>query len=199
MYVCVCGIYNVYILHIYALHIFILHTYAIYILNICVYTYVCNIYIYVCTTYIHYIHINKVNLTNVVEINLKALFSIATTSQCREERFSFPGIAPLYLWYEPYRAIGEHSTSTWSPSTTVANFTYIHIKVSKVGERRRGRSEGCLFDSYYTKIYGKAPFLSLNCSTLPLILTMLSVKQGSINYYFLSLWYDSTWRLKPGH
>ena len=28
-------------------------------------------------------------------------------------------------------------------------------------------------------------------------LIMLSVKQGGIKYYFLSLWYDSTWDWTP--
>ena len=32
----------------------------------------------------------------------KAPFSIATTPRCRGGRYSFPRIAPLYLWYVPY-------------------------------------------------------------------------------------------------
>ena len=36
--------------------------------------------------------------------DLKAPFSIATTPKCREGRYSFPWIAPLYPWYVPYIA-----------------------------------------------------------------------------------------------
>ena len=37
------------------------------------------------------------------------------------------------------------------------------------------------------------PFLGLFRLTLDPYLIKLSVKQGSINYHFLSPWYDSTW------
>ena len=40
---------------------------------------------------------------------------------------------------------------------------------------------------------GATPFPGLLHFTLDPYLIMLSVKQGSIKYYFLSLWYDSTW------
>ena len=40
-----------------------------------------------------------------VEGELKAPFSIATTPRCRGGRYSFSWIAPLYPWYVPY--IGE--------------------------------------------------------------------------------------------
>ena len=46
----------------------------------------------------------KVNLATVVEGDKKAPFSIATTPKCREGRYSFPWIAPLYPWYVPYIA-----------------------------------------------------------------------------------------------
>ena len=59
---------------------------------------------------------------------------------------------------------------------------YIHVCVhvcvcvceyiSKVGDHSRGWPEGSLFDSYYTKVYGRAILLSLDCSTLPLIHTL---------------------------
>ena len=39
---------------------------------------------------------NKVKLATVVEGDQKAPFSIATTPGCREGRYSFLGIAPLY-------------------------------------------------------------------------------------------------------
>ena len=40
---------------------------------------------------------------------------------------------------------------------------------------------------------GSTPFPGLPHFTLDSYLIMLSVKQGSIKYHFLSLWYDSTW------
>ena len=39
---------------------------------------------------------NNKLLATVVEGNRKAPFSIATTPRCREGRYSFPWIAPLY-------------------------------------------------------------------------------------------------------
>ena len=38
----------------------------------------------------------KVKLVTVVECDLKAPFSIATTPRCKGGRYSFPWIAPLY-------------------------------------------------------------------------------------------------------
>ena len=40
--------------------------------------------------------IYKVKLATIVEGDPKAPFSIATTPRCREGRYSFPWIAPLY-------------------------------------------------------------------------------------------------------
>ena len=40
---------------------------------------------------------------------------------------------------------------------------------------------------------GTTPFSGLFHFTLDPYPIMLSVKQGSIKYHFLSLWYDSTW------
>ena len=40
---------------------------------------------------------------------------------------------------------------------------------------------------------GATPFPGLLHFTLDPYLIMLSAKQGSIEYHFLSLWYDSTW------
>ena len=42
-----------------------------------------------------------IKLATVVEGDQKAPFSIATTPRCREGRYSFPWIAPLYPWYVP--------------------------------------------------------------------------------------------------
>ena len=52
-------------------------------------------------------------------------------------------------------------------------YTFIHVICkSKVDDRCRWWLEGSLFNSYYTKVYGRALLLSLDCSTLPLILTL---------------------------
>ena len=45
-----------------------------------------------------------VKLVTVVEGDLKAPFSIATTPRCRGGRYAFAWIAPLYSWYVPYNA-----------------------------------------------------------------------------------------------
>ena len=47
---------------------------------------------------------NRHKLATVIKGNQKASFSIATTPRCRGERYSFPWIAPLYLWNVPYIA-----------------------------------------------------------------------------------------------
>ena len=44
---------------------------------------------------------------------------------------------------------------------------------------------------------GATPFPGLLHFTFDPYLIMLSVKQGSIKYHFLSLWYDSTWDWTP--
>ena len=58
----------------------------------------------------------------------------------------------------------------------VTSIDYDHpsssISKSKVGDRSRGWSEGSLFHSYNTEVSGRALFLSLDCSTLPLIRTL---------------------------
>ena len=45
-----------------------------------------------------------VKLAIVVEGDQKAPLSIGNTQKYREGRYSFPWIAPLYLWYVPYIA-----------------------------------------------------------------------------------------------
>ena len=45
---------------------------------------------------INFLDFSKVKLATVVEVDQKASFSIATTSRCREGRYSFSWIAPLY-------------------------------------------------------------------------------------------------------
>ena len=64
---------------------------------------------------------SKWKLATVVEGDLKAPFSIATTPRCRGGRFSIPWIAPLYTWSIPYNAkqgtIEYHFLSLWYDST----------------------------------------------------------------------------------
>ena len=45
----------------------------------------------------------KVKLATVVEGDLKAPLSIATTPKCRGRLYSIPWIAPLYPRYIPYK------------------------------------------------------------------------------------------------
>ena len=47
-----------------------------------------------------------------------------------------------------------------------------YYKYSKVGNCSQGRPEGPLFYSNHTKVLGRALLHSLDCSTLPLILTL---------------------------
>ena len=63
----------------------------------------------------------------------------------------------------------------------------------------RGWCEDSLFNSYYTKVMGRAPlfFLGLLHFTFDLYLIMLSTKQGDIKYNFLSLWYNLIWDWTP--
>ena len=65
----------------------------------------------------------KVKLTTIVEGDLKAPFSIATTPRCRGGRYSFPGL--LYFTLDPYlimlsvkqEGIKYHFLSLWYDST----------------------------------------------------------------------------------
>ena len=64
-----------------------------------------------------------VKLSTIVEGNLKAPFSIATTPMCRGGRYSFPGL--LYFTFDPYLimlsvkqgGIKYHFLSLWYDST----------------------------------------------------------------------------------
>ena len=61
------------------------------------------------------------------------------------------------------------------------------------------KNKGSFFISYYPKEKdnGTTPLLALFHFTLDPYLIMLSVKQGGVKYYFLSLWYDLTWDWTP--
>ena len=67
--------------------------------------------------------VSKVKLATIVEGNLKAPFSIATTPMCRGGRYSFPGL--LYFTLDPYLimlsvkqgGIKYHFLSLWYDST----------------------------------------------------------------------------------
>ena len=52
-------------------------------------------------------------------------------------------------------------------------YIYIYMRegvylLSKVGDRSRERPLGSFFNSFYTKVEGRAQLLSIDCSTLPL-------------------------------
>ena len=137
-------------------------------------------------------------------------FSLSRTATNRLQLTEFP-VAPDYIivWCPP-ASCEYHICNQFNPSTVKVIPWYLRpdapvpwltagskvnmLQVSKVSNRSRGWPEGSLFNSYYTEVEGRALLLSLDCSTWPLIITlMLCVKQGSIKYHFLSLWYDSTW------
>ena len=50
----------------------------------------------------------------------------------------------------------------------------IEMNSDVVGNRSRGRPEGSLFNSYYTEVEERALFLSLDCSTLSLIVPCIA-------------------------
>ena len=52
------------------------------------------------------------------------------------------------------------------------NERYKDANESKVGDCSRGRPEGSLFNCYYAEMLGRTLFVSLDCSTLPLIRTL---------------------------
>ena len=108
-------------------------TASVIIASVCIqYIYVCNnhyidyvpvyicirvIYLYIFCGYTTYLlekiditpkcmiyKVKKIKLVTEVEGDQKAPFSVATTSRCREGRYSFPWIAPLYPWYVLYNA-----------------------------------------------------------------------------------------------
>ena len=56
-----------------------------------------------------------------------------------------------------------------APSKTEVKHSW-KVFISKVGDLSRGWPEGSLFNSYYTEVKRRALLLSLDCSTLPLIL-----------------------------
>ena len=66
--------------------------------------------------------------------------------------------------------------------------------ISKVGNLGREWPEGSFSIATTPRCRGGCySFSGLLHLTLDPYLIMLSVKQGSIKYYFLSLWYDSAW------
>ena len=90
-----------------------------------------------------------------------------------------PSDHPCFLW----TGVEERLNSFTVP--------FLHHKISKVGDHSRGQPEGSFFNSYYTKELERALLLSLDDSTLLLMM------QGGIKYHYLNLWYDSTWNWTP--
>ena len=62
--------------------------------------------------YIYVFCVSKVKLATFVAGDLKAPFSIATTSRCRDRRYSIPRIASLCPWYLPYNAVLSKAASS---------------------------------------------------------------------------------------
>ena len=52
---------------------------------------------------------------------------------------------------------------------------------SNVGDRSRGRPEGSLFSSYFTEVLKRALLLSLDCSTLPLVIIIIIIMSCHLN------------------
>ena len=87
----------------------------------------------------------------------------------------------LWLWVLWYYRMTQ---VTWSLSKESCGPVLLFIILSaalcrnvggivRVGDRSWGWPEGSIFNSYYTVVKGRALLLSLDCSTLPLILTLL--------------------------
>ena len=71
-------------------------------------------------------------------------------------------------------------------------YIYIYI-ISELADRNQWRPEGLLFNSYYTKVLGRALLLSFNRSTLPLIRTLQCWELSKVaSSTILSLWYGSS-------
>ena len=62
-----------------------------------------------------------------------------------------------------------HTHSRARTHTHTHTHIYIYIYISNDSDRRRGRTEGSFFNSYYTNVLGILLLLSRDCSTLPLI------------------------------
>ena len=94
-------------------------------------------------------------MATVVEGDPKVSFSIATTPRCREERNSFPWIAPFYPRYVPYNAvlskeisstvfffsIWYDSTWDWIPVSWTIGEHYSQLANAKIGFY--GRLQNC--------------------------------------------------------
>ncbi len=68
--------------------------------------------------------------------------------------------------------------------------TKLHLMVNKVKLATLVESD---LKAPFSIGKGVTPFPGLHHFTLDPYVIMLSVKQVGIKYYFLSLWYDSTW------
>ena len=76
----------------------------------------------------------------------------------------------LFLSHSPTLCLSLFLSIYTHTHTHTHTYIYIYIyKISKVGDRSRGRPKGFLFNSYYTEVYGRMLLPSLYCSTLPSI------------------------------
>ena len=98
-------------------------------------------------------------------------------------------ITIIYIYIYIYIWICTYICSIYMYTQNLCIYLYVYVSLSlspslslyiyNIGRRW---SDGSLFNSYNTKVYA-----SLDCSTLPLMLTlyvMLRVKQGGIKYHF---------------
>ena len=151
--------------------------------------------------------LNKNKFVNVIEGDPKAPFSIATTSRCREGRYAFPGltnfILDLYFIMLSVKqgGIKYHFLSLWYDSTwdwtqvcrTISEHETIPVKVKLATVVDGDQKAPFSIATTLRCRGGVTPFLGLLHFTLDTYLIMPSVKQGSIKYYFKSLWYDANW------
>ena len=73
------------------------------------------------------------------------------------------------------------------------NYRMLLVKVSKVGDRSRGQSEGSLFNSFYIEMLGRVLlFFWIAPLTLDPYLIILTVEQGGIKHHIFEFleWLD---------
>ena len=119
-------------------------------------------------------------MATIVDCNLMAPFSIATTPKCKGGHNCFSYISPFCPWYIPYKQGGVkyHFLSLCN------DLTWDWTPVSRaIGKHSTHEANGVVYIYIYIYIY---------------IYGFFKVYQGGIKYFFLSLWYGSTWGWTPG-
>ena len=128
-------------------------------------------------------------MATIVESDSKVVISITITPKNKGGRYSFPWIAPLYPWYVPYNECWVLSKVASSTIFWVFIMTWPGIELRSTGplpSTLTSRPMSQSKDKLVTLAEGdsKTPFSitttprcrarlhSLDCSTLPLILTL---------------------------